>query len=109
MEWNNGNYDRWRKRRAWRNIIIIIIIMILTVWLFGYLSELNVNSKQKTEDLKQKFSTAVKTYNEKNIPLKTDIITKCISGKKAIIVNGEIYYAGDPDTWGDIKGIDCGD
>jgi len=121
MEWNNGNYDRWRRRKAWRNIIVIIIVMILIVWLFGYLSELNVNSKEKTKESFIKLSIAIKekkllTKREeldllkkggRVIPLNENIIMKCISGKKAIIVNDEIYYAGDLDTWGDIKGVDC--
>jgi len=114
-------YLKWRKRRAWRNIFIIIIFMIFTVALFGYLSELNVNSKKKTKESFIKLSVAIKdkkllTKREeldllkkggRVIPLNENIIMKCISGKKAIIVNGEIYYAGDLDTWGDIKGVDC--
>jgi len=93
------------KKKARLNIIIIFIILIMVYFCVG--SFLVNKSKDETADLKQKFSIAVKTYNEKNIPLKTDIINKCISGKKAIIVNGIIYYAGDINTWGDIKGVNC--
>ena len=93
-------------------MVVSVALVLVSILISGV-----TKSKQKTEDLKQKFSEAVKTYNEKNasfktynkkvIPLNSNITTKCISGKKAIIVNGEIYYAGEVNIWGDIKGVDC--
>jgi len=94
---------------------------LIIVAFLGYLSEKNVNSKEKTKDSFIKLSVAIKekkllTKREeldllkkggRVIPLNENIIMKCISGKKAIIVNGVIYYAGTLDTWGDIKGVDC--
>ena len=100
-------YYEWRKKKAWRNIIIIILLMILFVSSFIILYVFIDASKKKTKIKIEEFGEVVKEYREKNVPLKTDIITKCINGKKAIIVNGTFYYAGDIDTWGDIKGVDC--
>jgi len=86
-------------------LIAFVVMMIVIIW--AILIPSVKDSKVKTTELKQKFTEAVKTYNEKNVPLKTNIISKCISGKKAIVVNGTIYYSGDVDSWGDIKGVDC--
>jgi len=113
-----------RKKAAWRNIIIIISIMIIIMIYFGVGTFLVNKSKTKTKERMVELGEVVKSLQEKKlltkreeldllkkggrvIPLNENIIMKCISGKKAIIVNGEIYYAGDLDTWGDIKGVDC--
>ena len=103
----DNNRDIYLK---WRNIIILIILMIIIVAGLGYLSSKASDEIRDKKDIAMsKFKNAVTEYNakQKNVPLKTDIITKCINGKKAIIVNGIFYYVGDIDTWGDIKGVDC--
>ena len=105
MEWKNGNYDRWRRRTAIGNLLIIIPIAIMIILFLVFLNDSINNMQNRTREKVKEFVKVVKEY--KTVPLKTDIITKCINGKKAIIVNGEIYYAGESDIWGDIKGVDC--
>jgi len=95
-----------RKKKAWRNIIIIIICMLAFAGFFCLSISLD-DSRNKTKEKIAEFGEVVREHRNKNIPLKTNILSKCINGKKAIIVNEIIYYAGDVDTWGDIKGVDC--
>ena len=115
------HYLNQRRKTAWRNIIIIISIMIGVTLYFGagvmFVDKYNEKTKKRFTELsatikEKKLLTKREELDQlkeggRVIPLNENIIMKCISGKKAIIVNGEIYYAGDLDTWGDVKGVDC--
>jgi len=94
-----------RRKAAYRNIIIITIFMIIFIVYFSINYIIGNESKIKIKI--QEYGELIQENNQKNIPLKTDIIISCINGKKVIIVNEETYYAGDIDTWGDIKGVNC--
>jgi len=49
----------------------------------------------------------VQKYRE-NKPVKIEDVTPgCVDGKRIIIVNGETYYAGTVNTWGDVETIKC--
>ena len=66
------------------------------------------------EKIAQKAGSLVKEFNQEAAPeVRVETVTidrsgvKCFEGKKAIEIDGKIYYIGNIDTWGDIKSIDC--
>jgi hypothetical protein len=104
------SYNIIRRRRAIRNIIVITCLMILMIAIVGFLStkvSIGVTEGSKIDIAVSKLKDAVKTYNENKIIENDDITHGCVDGRKIIIIEGVTYYAGNVDTWGDVKTIKC--
>jgi len=99
-----------RRKRAIRNIIFLIIILIGVMVILINLTIEETISKEKAID---EFRDAMKVVRverenkQKVIPLNSDAISMCVGGKKVIIINGIIYYEGTVNTWDDIEGVNC--
>ena len=96
--------------------LIDLMIVIFIIGIIGSLVVPTFFAFIEEEKIAQKAGSFVKEFNEEVDPkvrVETKTVTidrsgvKCIEGKKAIEIGGKIYYIGDIDTWGDIKGIEC--
>jgi len=96
--------------------IIELIMTILIIGIIGSVAIPAIFQFMDDEKIVQKTGILIKEFKEEStteVKIKTVTIdrsgVKCIEGKKAIEIDNKIYYIGTLDTWGDIKGIECGE
>ena len=91
-----------------------LMIVIFIIGIIGSLVVPAFFQFMEDEKVAQKAGSLVKEFKQEIEPeVRTETIivdrsgVKCIEGRKAIEIDGKIYYIGSLDTWGDIKGIEC--
>ncbi len=99
-----------RRVKALINLIVFGLIFFGVAFAVSQFITKENETKEKVMDEFRDAMKVVKVEREnkpKVIPLNSNIISTCVSGKKVIIVNGIIYYHGTIDSWGDIQGVNC--